>query len=165
MKKLYLIRHAKSSWDFPDLTDIERPLNNRGKRDAPMMGKRLAELGVSPDLIVTSPAKRARKTAKMIAKETGYPAERIIINKKFYGAGVTTLLKAIRTIENKFDTVFLFGHNPELTALVNKLTHQQIYNVPTCGVCSIVFDTESWNFITEGSGKLLFYDYPKNLPR
>jgi len=164
MKNLFLIRHAKSSWDFPNLTDIERPLNSRGKKDAPMMGQRLSAMGIKPDLIITSPAKRARKTAKKIAKETGYPANKIITNNNLYSAGVTTLLQVIRAIENQYNKVFMFGHNPEFTALANLLTHRQIYNVPTCGICYIAFEIESWRHVTEGKGKLKLYDYPKKSP-
>ena len=164
MKNIYLIRHAKSSWDFPNLTDIKRPLNSRGKKDAPMMGQRLSAMGVKPDLILTSPAKRTRKTAKKIAKETGFPANKIIVNNNLYTAGVITLLQVIRAIEKKYDTVFLFGHNPEITALTNLLTHQQIYNLPTCGICCIAFEIEAWQQVTEGKGKLVLYDYPKKSP-
>ncbi len=164
MKYLYLIRHAKSSWDYPNLTDIERPLNSRGEKDAPMMGKRLSAMGIKPDLIMTSPAKRALQTAKKIAKETGYPVNNIIINNNLYLAGVTTLLKTIRAINERYETVFMFGHNPEFTTLANLLTLQQIYNIPTCGICNISFEIDSWRLVTEGTGKLILNDYPKKSP-
>lgn len=165
MKYLYLIRHAKSSWDNPGLTDIKRPLSNRGKQDAPMMGKRLAAMGTKPDLLITSPAKRARKTAKKIAKKTGYPAHKIIIDNNLYLKGVINLLKTINEINEKYNTVFLFGHNPDFTSLANLLTHAQLYNIPTCGICCIAFDIGSWQFVKEGNGKLILYDYPKKFSR
>jgi len=164
MKTLYLIRHAKSSWANPHLSDIDRPLSNRGKSDAPMMGKRLSARGTKPDLIISSPAKRALKTASKIAKETGYPEKKIIINDNLYLAGVTTLLKTIRAIDEKYETVFMFGHNPEFTSLAHLLTLQQIYNIPTCGIFCVTFNIDSWYNVTEGSGKLAFFDYPKNSP-
>lgn len=164
MKYLYLIRHAKSSWDNPGLTDMERPLNSRGKQDAPLMGKRLSAIGIKADLIITSPAKRARRTAKKIAKETGYPLKKIIIDNNLYLEGVNNLLKTIREIDEQYENVFLFGHNPDFTSLVNLLTHGQIYNIPTCGICRIAFDIDSWQLVTESKGKLILYDYPKKFP-
>lgn len=161
MKRLYLIRHAKSSWKDQDLTDIERPLNTRGKRDAPCMGKRLKDLKVHPDLIVSSPAKRALKTAKVIAREIGYPKKRIETDESIYLAGVSTLLLVIQNIEDSYQQVILFGHNPGFTELAEYLTDQQFDNIPTCGIVCMDFDIESWKEVAEGKGILVSFDYPK----
>lgn len=161
MKRLYLIRHAKSSWEDSDLSDIERPLNTRGKRDAPFMGKHLKEMKVSPDLIVSSPAKRALKTAKIIAKEIGFPKKDIETDESIYLASVSTLLHVIQNIEGSYQQVMLFGHNPGFTELAEYLTNQQFDNIPTCGIVCMDFDIKSWKEVGEGKGMLVSFDYPK----
>ena len=161
MKRLYLIRHAKSSWKDQGLADIERPLNKRGKQDAPFMGKRLKETKVHPDLIVSSPAKRALKTAKVIAEEIGYPKKRIKTDESIYLAGVSTLLHVIQNIEDSYQQVMLFGHNPGFTDLAESLTNQKFDNIPTCGIVCMDFDINSWKKVSEGKGKVVFFDYPK----
>jgi len=162
MKTLYLIRHAKSSWDFPHLSDSERPLNKRGKRDAPDMGDRLAKKGLFPDLMLSSPANRALTTCRVIAGKLGYPEEAIETDKKIYHAGVDELLKVIRQIDDTWNTVCLFGHNPGFTDFANELTHSDIYNIPTCGVFACSFSIDSWKDAGYGKGKRIFYDYPKS---
>ena len=161
MKRLYLIRHAKSSWKDPTLTDLDRPLNKRGKRDAPFMGKRLKTHNIQPDLIISSPAKRAQRTAKIIAEEIGFSKEKIIYDESVYEAGVSTLLRVIRYIQDSANDVVLFGHNPGLTMLAESLTHTLIENIPTCGIFCIDFPVDSWKDIVEGSGTVVFFDYPK----
>ena len=161
MKRLYLIRHAKSSWDDPDLADYERPLNKRGKEEAPMMGKRLKKSKVQPDLILSSPAKRALKTAKIIAKELDFPKKRIVTDEAIYEAGVPALLSVIRNIDDAFQQVLFCGHNPGLTDLAQSLTNVQIDNIPTCGVFCLDFDLPSWKEVADGKGIFVFFDYPK----
>jgi phosphohistidine phosphatase len=161
MKQLYLIRHAKSSWKDPDLTDMERPLNKRGKHDAPFMGERLSRYNVQPDLIISSPANRALSTAKLIAKEIGYPNKRIAANESAYLAGVQALLTIIRGIDASYSRVMLFGHNPGLTELAVYLSKHQVENIPTCGVFCIDFHVDSWRDVSEGNGIFAFFDYPK----
>ena len=162
MKTLYLIRHAKSSWKFPELSDAERPLNKRGKRDAPEMGKRLSERGLFPDLMLSSPANRAFTTCKTIAEKLDYPKEAIETDEDIYHAGVDLLLKVVRSIDDTWNTVCLFGHNPGFTDFANELTHSDIFNIPTCGVFACTFEVESWKDIGLGKGQRLFYDFPKN---
>ena len=162
MKRLYLVRHAKSSWDDPDLSDIDRPLNKRGKKDAPIMGERLKnEHKAKPDLIISSPAKRAIRTARVIAKELGYPKEKIEIKDSLYASGVTAMLNVIHYLDDSLDEVMLFGHNPDLTSLANYLSNQQVDNIPTCGVFCVDFDVQSWQDVKEGNGIFKFFDYPK----
>lgn len=161
MKNLVLIRHAKSSWDDPGLDDLERPLNGRGKRDAPLMGTVLKERGLSPDIILTSPARRALKTAKVVAERLGFPTERLSIDGRIYLCGTATLLDLIQQLPDASDQVVVFGHNPDLTDLVNLLADAGIGNLPTCGAASLDFAVDSWAAVAAGAGRLRFFDYPK----
>ncbi len=161
MKRLLLCRHAKSSWKDPTLADRDRPLNGRGKRDAPMMGERLADRGVAPDAMVSSPAKRARKTARHLAKRLRFPVSSIRIVDEIYGATPAVLLACIHRFEPSWNQVVLVGHNNELTLLANRLGGLAIDNVPTAGVVCLDFPVASWQDIQEGSGSLVFFDYPK----
>ena len=144
MKTLFLVRHAKSSRDEPALPDKERPLNDRGKRDAPKMGERLAKRDVAPDLILSSPAKRALKTAQIIAKKLDYKVADIVVDERLYATGADELLRVIRKLGAKPKTVMLFGHNPELTELAHRLSNK-ITRLPTCAVAEFTFDAKSWS--------------------
>lgn len=161
MKNLLLMRHAKSSWDEPGSTDRDRPLNERGKRDAPMMGAVLREKGLQPDLIICSPALRARKTAKLIAKAVGYPEDAIRMEESIYLHGVGGLMDLVTSFPDAVQQIYLIGHNPDLTDLVNRLTDSDLSNVPTCGIASVEFAVDSWTDIGAGVGRLAFFDYPK----
>jgi phosphohistidine phosphatase len=165
MKTLYLIRHAKSSWDDLDLNDVERPLNERGKKDAPRIGKRLKEKNIFPDVMLSSPAKRAFETCRIIAKILGYPDEKIKTDKRLYHANQDQLLKVVQEIEDLNDieeSVFIFGHNPGLTDFANSFLCQTIDNIPTCGVIGCKVRVKHWNETTFGSGEMVFFDFPKN---
>ena len=162
MKRLFLIRHAKSSWSEPDLADIDRPLNKRGKNDAPFMGKRLKETHkAKSDLIISSPAKRALRTAKIIAREIDYPERKIEIKDSLYGSGVQAILNIIKYLDESFNEVMLFGHNPDLTSLANFLSNNEVENIPTCGIFCVDFDIKSWKDVKKGEGIFKFFDYPK----
>lgn len=161
MKNLVVIRHAKSSWDEPALSDIDRPLSKRGRRDAPLMGGILRARGLVPDRIVSSPARRARKTAKLIAREIGYDAEAIDLRDGIYMDGVPALLALVQSLDDAWQRVYLIGHNPDLTELVNRLADENIDNLPTCGIASIEFEVDSWVHIMAGAGRLALFDYPK----
>lgn len=164
MKTLYIIRHAKSSWDASNVDDFERPLNDRGKRDAPRMAKRLKEKGIRPDLMVSSPAKRAFATSKKIAKVLKYPKENIKTDRSLYHADEENMLAVIQGLKDKHNIVMIFGHNPGLTDFVNTVMSGgvDIDNVPTCGVVAFQFDTDAWKDVSWGKGKMLFFDYPKS---
>lgn len=161
MKMLYIIRHAKSSWDSPLLNDFDRPLNERGERDAPRMGKRLKEKKPVVDLFLSSPAKRAFTTAEKIAEFLNYPEEKIKTDRALYHAEDGEILQIVKELSDKHDVVFLFGHNPGLTDFVNRLTDAVIDNVPTCGVVACKLNIESWRQTDWGTGKVEFFDYPK----
>ncbi len=161
VKNLVIIRHAKSSWDNPAWGDLERPLNERGKRDAPLMGRALREHGVLPDLILSSPAKRARKTAIRIAEAVGYPEDRISVEPAIYLRGLHALVDLIGTLPVSVERAFLIGHNPDLTELVELLTGESIGNLPTCGMVSVEFAVDDWRAAAPANGRMAFFDYPK----
>ncbi len=160
MKTLYLVRHAKSSWKQPELTDYERPLNNRGINDAPLMGKILSGKGITPDLIISSPAKRAAVTAKIISSAIGYPEKNIEFNNNIYDATGGELLKIISQTDNNYNSIMIFAHNPGLTILQNNLSDRFIDNIPTCGVVALQLGN-SWNKAEINSAKFIFFEYPK----
>ena len=163
MKKLFIVRHAKSSWDFPELDDHDRPLNKRGKRNAPEMGQRLAKRNVRLDAMITSPAKRAAGTARRIAEEISFPKSKIQSEPLLYHGSVRSIIDLIRSTGDHIDKLMIFGHNPGFTDLTNHLTGSDIYNIPTCGIAEIDFDAASWQEVGENSGKLITFDYPKNM--
>jgi len=158
---LTLVRHAKSSWNDADLRDFDRPLNNRGLKTAPEMGKRLADAGYELDTIISSPAKRAITTAKIIAKEIGFTEEKIQQNTDIYDASLNTLIDIVSSLVDSSKRVMLVGHNPGFTILGNYLSNTRIDNMPTCSIAQVQFDVGSWEFITEHSGELIDFDYPK----
>lgn len=160
-KRLLICRHAKSSWLDTTLNDFERPLNKRGERDAPMMGSRLAERGIQPDLIMTSPAARAFATAVHYANHLGYPLDRLQRNPIQYTATVPVLITLLQAIDSSVNTVLLVGHNPESTALANALGGLTIDNIPTGGIVALEFALRTWPELKAGTGALLFFDYPK----
>jgi len=160
-KTLYLVRHAKSSWKDPSLDDAKRPLNKRGKQDAPEMGKRLAKAGIRPDLITSSPAVRALTTAEKIAEEFGIKKSKIDVNENIYTFNAEGLLEVIKGLDDKLNTVMLVGHNPATTVLLNELSGADIDNVPTCGVAQLEMNTDSWAQVKKGGAELVSFDYPK----
>ena len=164
MKRLTLIRHAKSSWDDTGVADYDRPLNERGKRDAPDMGRRLAGIHFSPDLIISSTAKRARSTAKRIATEIGYPKAEIEFEQIFYGATAGEMLDTVRRLKNELSEVVIVSHNPGITDLNNILCNTHIDNIPTCGVAVIEFPLRYWKEVGRGKGRMVHFDFPKNIP-
>lgn len=162
MKTLVLVRHAKSSWKDASLADRDRPLNDRGKRDAPVMGRRLAKRDETPDLIVSSPAVRALATARVIAEAVGYPVDRIREDERIYLAGPDDLLEAIHDLDDANDRVFLFGHNPGLTELVNALSEPAVENVPTCGVVEFHLTGDRWAELSRATVRRAGFFTPKD---
>lgn len=161
MRTVCFVRHAKSSWDDPTLDDIDRPLNKRGKRDAPVMARRMREAGIIPDLIVTSPAKRARKTAKFFQAEFELPATQFIVELSLYDASPDDVVTVIRHLDNASRTVFLFGHNPTMTFLANRFPGVRIDNVPTCGIFQVKSMAPTWDAWTPETCTFIGFYYPK----
>jgi len=163
MKTLILTRHAKSDWNHPGLSDHDRPLNRRGRGDAPRMGAFLAARYPAPQHIVSSTAVRANSTAEVLAAAFGYCVTDIQHAARLYLADVQTLLDHTRTLDDGDDAVMLVGHNPGMTDFLNRLTGAGIDNLPTCGVARIAFDIASWTEVAPGQGRLLSLDVPKDL--
>lgn len=161
MKVLYLVRHAKSNWDNPELSDFDRPLNERGRHDATHMGIRLRERGVAPDLMLSSPANRAITTCKEIASIIGYATARIKIDRRIYHAEEEELITLLGELSDTQKTVMLFGHNPGLTHLANAVFIEHIMNIPTCGIVAGKLKIKLWSEVSPGCGKLEFFDFPK----
>lgn len=163
MKTLTLVRHAKSSWKDTRLSDRERPLNKRGKRDAPVMGKRMIEHGIRPSLIISSPARRAWSTAKIIAAQISYPIEFLQREDGLYLASLDEILDIILAQDNRFNNLMVVGHNPGMTDFANFLSPGLTNNLPTAGVVSVQIDQDDWNLYERPSTDLLVYDYPKKV--
>lgn len=161
MKTLYLVRHAKSSWDNPDLPDYDRPLNQRGLRDAPEIGRRLALMKTYVEVMLSSPANRAYTTASIIALILNYPQMDIATDEAIYHADRSELVDVLKKQDPGISTLMLYGHNPGLTDLANYLAGADIDNIPTCGVVAIQLQIIDWSSITKNSGKVLFFEYPK----
>ena len=161
MKTIYFLRHAKSSWKYPDLDDFERPLNKRGRKNAPFMGRILKKLKVAPDLVLSSPANRAATTARMIAAKIRYPLEKIRYSESIYEFSENALIAVIKQIDDGVNTAMIVGHNPATNGLANYIGDQPIGNIPTSGVCCIELDISSWANISEHCGKLKFFEFPK----
>lgn len=143
MKVLFLVRHGQSSWDDAALSDRERPLTEKGKRDAVKMGKRLAAADVEVDMILSSPARRARSTARAIAKRLGFERKRIVLDERLYAGAAAELLAAVLEVADDCRRVMLVGHNPELSELVQRLSGKDT-NLPTCAVAELRFEVKAW---------------------
>lgn len=145
------------------MDDFDRPLNKRGKQNAPEMAQRLVSRGMVPELIIASPAKRARTTAKIMAEEWHYPKQAILLEEELYLCYASTFLKVITKIDDDFNAVAIFAHNPGITDFANYLTEEiRIDNVPTTGIFAIQADTDSWKDFDLARKKFLFFDYPRN---
>ena len=164
MKTLYLMRHAKSSWSFDELRDQERPLNDRGRADAPRMGQALAARRIKPDLVVSSPAVRALSTAALVARELSYASADIVVEPAIYQADVPTLLAVVRALPDSAAAVLLTGHNPTFTEMANFLSPSPLSGeMPTAAVVCLRFQTDRWAEVKPGNAEFYFYDYPKNV--
>jgi phosphohistidine phosphatase len=156
------MRHAKSVIAGIDEADFDRTLSERGRKDAPEMGRRLKKRGIKPELIISSPAARALKTAREVASELGYPEKSILQQPEIYNSDIDTLVRIIRNLDDKSNSVMLIGHNPSFTGIVGYLSDRFIDNIPTSGIIQINFDLPTWKQVTHQNGKLIFFDYPKN---
>ncbi|WP_426058690.1 SixA phosphatase family protein [Hymenobacter sp. B1770] len=163
MKTLYLLRHAKSSWSFDELSDQERPLNDRGRDDAPVMGQALAKRRICPDLVVSSPAVRAMSTAVLVAREMKYPHDKIIVEPGIYGADVDDLLAIIHGLPDTAGSVLLVGHNPTITETASALSPSVINEMPTAAVVCLHFACSQWAEVDKANAEFYFFDSPKNV--
>ncbi|MEP7231022.1 MAG: histidine phosphatase family protein [Ginsengibacter sp.] len=161
MKTLLLVRHAKSSWGDVGLSDFDRPLNDRGKEDAPEMAKRTKDRKIKIDLFISSPAKRAKKTAKIFMEIYEKNKNNLVLIPSLYEASVRNFYSAIEILENKYDTIALFSHNPGITEFANLMTEYKVDNMPTCGVFAVSIQTKKWSDFKNSEKELLFFDFPK----
>ncbi|MBP2833570.1 histidine phosphatase family protein [Aquimarina sp. U1-2] len=160
MKTLYMIRHAKSSWEF-DVSDKERPLNARGLRDADLIGEKLGTIVKSIDKVLSSPAKRAHHTAQIVVKHLSFPEEILEVISDLYDFEGNQVLDVIKNCDDNINDLMIFGHNHAFTSIVNMLGSERIDNVPTAGVVVLQFDVEKWQKINVG--KTLLILFPKAL--
>jgi len=162
MKTLIIVRHAKSNWDNPELSDFKRPLNKRGETDAPRMAKRLKEKDLTINTVISSPAVRALTTCHVFAGILGFPKEQVQEIKELYHAGDEIILSVVRKLtDNPKDVAMIFGHNPGLTDFVNNLMEEDIDNIPTAGVVACKLKIDRWSDAKWGCGEMEFFDYPK----
>ncbi|MDA7510883.1 histidine phosphatase family protein [Verrucomicrobia bacterium] len=163
MKTLFLSRHAKSSWGQSGTPDHERPLNERGCRDAPAMARRLQKRGVRLDRLISSSAQRAQETASFFVEELEVPPEAFFLETALYGATAVDWLRLIQGLDESLDSVMMIGHNPTLTELANGLGRIDITNVPTCGILECRFSGDYWANFGDQLGELeIEFDFPKN---
>lgn len=161
MKQLFLLRHAKSDWSHPGLTDFDRPLNSRGLKNAPEMGRRLVARQLEFDALVCSPAKRAATTARLVAAELELADRALTFAPEIYDASVAELLAVVRDFPPQWHRVLLVGHNPGMTLLANLLADAGIDNLPTAGLVGIELAPAAWAQIDAGGGELTLYDFPR----
>ena len=164
MKRLTLVRHAKSDWSLPGQPDWDRALNKRGQRDAPEMARRLRARKLKPDLILASPAVRALTTATIMGRELKVPASHVRQDERLYLAAPADMLAVIRELGGTAKHLMVFGHNPGITDFANRLSAgDRIDNMPTCAVFTATFDLDDWSALDWASGQDAEFDYPKNL--
>ncbi|MEP3387848.1 MAG: histidine phosphatase family protein [Reichenbachiella sp.] len=163
MKTLYLVRHAKSSWKDPSLSDRDRPLNKRGKRDAPRMAEYVADKISSPDVFVSSPSRRTQDTAINFLHAFDKLKADLQLEEYLFHGDERDIEEVIQNLDNAHDSAMFFIHNPGITDYANELTGENILNIPTCGVIGIQLATEDWKQVHQCQKKKLFYYYPKGL--
>jgi len=162
-KQLLLVRHAKSSWADAMQKDFDRPLNDRGEKDAEAMAKRLVKKDISIDAFISSPAKRAFSTARYFAKRFDVKKKNIIQAPALYEASVDNFYKTIQEADNKCKTIAVFSHNPGITAFVNTLTDVHVDDMPTCSVFAVRIQVAEWKDFKDAQKQFWFFDYPKNI--
>lgn len=163
MKTLYIVRHAKSSWDYPQLKDHDRPLLPKGRKRTLKIADFLKNNDVEVDLMLSSTAVRAYETSRIIAEKINYPEENIVKEKGLYHSDPSGILDYLFGIDNKHGSVMIFGHNPTFTFLANKFLQEPVDWMPTSAVVSIVFDTDKWEDIMLSERKMNFVVFPKML--
>ncbi len=163
-KKLYIVRHAKSSWADADQSDFSRPLNDRGRRDAPVMAKKLMDIKGELDLIISSPALRAKQTAELFCDTWELQKSTIHFEEQLYHAPSSVIYQVLSTIPNHVKNVVVFCHNPGITDFANSLMKElYIDNVPTCGILGIEAKTEDWQSFKTSEKTFLGFYYPKQI--
>ena len=161
-KTLIIMRHAKSSWDDPDLADYDRPLNERGLRDAPRMAQWLSDAELIPDQVITSAACRASQTASIVANELALESD-ILETRDLYLSGYDTYLEQVSYLPNYVETVLVIGHNPTMESLVYLLSGESV-SMPTAAIAVIQLPIDTWSDqVTSASANLVKHVFPKSL--
>ncbi|UPT66939.1 MAG: histidine phosphatase family protein [Sphingobacteriales bacterium JAD_PAG50586_3] len=163
MKTLYLVRHAKSSWENPEHTDFERPLNDRGIKAAPKMAQYLINKGIKPQHFVSSPAARAITTARLFAQKFDFPLNNIQQIDKIYNSDKTELMEVISGLDDKYDSIMLFGHDTSITVTTEELSNQRFLHFPTGAAAGIKLNISKWADVHDGCGELQFFYFPKGI--
>jgi phosphohistidine phosphatase len=161
MKQVLLIRHAKSSWGDPSQKDIDRPLNDRGNKDAPKMAERLIDKKGKIEGFYSSPAKRALATCLYFIKAYNKKGKNIIEVSQLYEPQIVNFYNTIKEADNDFDSIAIFSHNPGITAFANELTNVHVDDMPTCGIFAVKADIKKWNEFEEAEKLFWLFDYPK----
>jgi len=163
MKNLLIMRHAKSDWNSPSKSDFDRPLNNRGLESAPLMGRELIHKKRIPQLIISSPALRAKTTAELLADVIGYK-QAILFEENFYFGYIDEIIQLVRKTDNSINRLMIVGHNPTLEYLLEELLIQRVaYSFPTAAIASINFDVEKWEAVSKNSGSIEWLIVPKQI--
>ena len=162
-KILHIARHAKSSWDYEDISDIDRPLNPRGINNAYLMARRFTERNQLPDLLITSPANRALYTAVIYARVLKLSWDKIVLNENIYMGYAEEIINLIESADNKHNSIMVFGHNPTFTVLANHFLKDQIDNIPTAGIVSLTFKENTRENIGNAVPQKVYFDYPKKI--
>ena len=165
MKKLWIVRHAKSSWDDFNLADHDRPLNKRGKNDAPLMAQKIKDDYPTPKMMISSTAKRAFTTCRTFNDAFELPKSRVVKDANLYHPSIADCLGAIHKLDDAVETGAIFGHNPTFTYLIHELTNEGPDNLPTCGCALITSDAKSWDTFESGICELTTLIYPKMFKR
>jgi phosphohistidine phosphatase len=163
MKTLYIVRHAKSSWKYPELTDDERPLLEKGKKRTKKIVDYLLRKNIQLDLIISSHAVRALETARILAHALGYPEDNIQISRQLYHANADQVYDQFFDLSDDIDNLMIVGHNPTFTNFANHFLEDKIDWLPTSGVVSISFDTRMWVNLPMANRKKNFVIFPKEL--
>jgi phosphohistidine phosphatase len=160
-KTLYITRHGKSSWDFEDIADIDRPLSSRGIINACMMAEKLKMKGRIPEVLISSPAVRALHTAGIFIRTLGLDWNSLKINDNIYFGHTGEILEAIGQSDDRYSSVMIFGHNPAFTELANSFLKNPVDNIPTAGIITLVFPVQKWSELIHARPDSEDFDYPK----
>lgn len=159
-KTLFLARHAQAAEKQPGETDFDRQLNSKGLQNSTRMGMNFSNKNIQFDIIISSPAERARSTATLIAEQLKYDTSKVHLNPEIYEASVRTLLQVVNQLKDEWNTVLLVAHNPTVSYLAEYLTKWEIGDITTCGVVQIEFNFDKWAMLSEGTGTFVSYEYP-----
>lgn len=160
MKTLYIVRHAKSSWEYKSIKDIDRPLKERGIKDAHLISSFLAKKNTRPGVFISSSANRALHTALIFCENFEYPISNLKIKKQLYSFSDGYLVKTVKALDSDFNSAIIFSHDHGINSFVNNYGDKPIAHVPTCGVIAIEFDEKHWKNIKKG--KTVLVEFPKN---